>query len=89
MKKLALLLFSAVALSGCQAALITHKEALLEDAGFKATPADTPERQALLAGLPAGQIVSDVQGYYAAYIYADPAGLHLPLYRLAGKPTRS
>src|SRR3569832_1456416 len=69
MKKLALLLISAIALSGCQAVLVSHKEALLESSGFKATPADTPERQALLTNLPAREIVA---GGYGTYVYADP-----------------
>jgi len=68
-KKLALLLISAVALSGCQSLLVSHKEALLESSGFKATPADTPERQAMLTSLPARQVVA---GGYDTYVYADP-----------------
>lgn len=69
MKKLALLLASAMALSGCQSLLISHKEALLESSGFEATPADTPERRALLTGLPAPQFVTAQEG---GYVYADP-----------------
>jgi hypothetical protein len=62
-------LICTVALSSCQSTLITHKEALLEDAGFKETPANTPERQALLTSLPARQIVARA---YGTYVYADP-----------------
>ena len=69
MKKLALLLVCAAALSGCQTVLVSHQEDLLADAGFKATPADTPERQALLTGLPARQIMARA---YGTYVYADP-----------------
>ena len=49
--------------------LVSHKEALLESSGFKATPADTPERQALLTSLPAREIVA---GGYGTYVYVDP-----------------
>lgn len=69
MKKLALLLLCAAALSGCQSLLISHREALLESSGFKATPADTPERRALLTALPARQLIPAKGG---GYIYADP-----------------
>ena len=68
MKKLALLLLSAVALSGCQNLLVAHREGLLESSGFKATPADTPERRALLTGLPANHLIGVKEGY----VYADP-----------------
>ena len=69
MTKLALLLVAAIVLSGCQTVLVSHREAVLEDAGFKATPADTPERQALLSGLPARRITARP---YDLYVYADP-----------------
>ena len=72
MRKLALLLLCATALSGCQTILITHKEALLESAGFKATPADTSERQAAVTKLLARQFVEGMQGTSPVYIYADP-----------------
>ena len=72
MKKLALLLICATALSGCHSLLVTHQESLLESAGFKATPADTPERQAAVTELPARQFVEGMQGTSPVYVYADP-----------------
>ncbi len=71
MKKLALLFVSALALSGC-GTVVSHKEAQLDAAGFRATPADTAERQALLTGLPAQKLMRVVDASGTSYTYADP-----------------
>ncbi len=71
MKMLASLLICAIALSGC-ATIVADQENLLGTAGFKAQPADTPERQAMLTRLPARQFVRGVDGDLITYTYADP-----------------
>jgi hypothetical protein len=71
MKRLALLFTGAIILSGCSS-LVARQEAQLDAAGFKAIPADTPERQALLTGLPARQFVQGRDGDFITYTYADP-----------------
>ena len=45
---------------------------LLAAAGFVARPANTPERQQMLAGLPPGRIVSHPEGDHLSYLFADP-----------------
>jgi hypothetical protein len=69
MKKLALL--CAILLSGC-AQIVAHQEELLADAGFRSLPADTPERQAMLASLPAYNLVRGMDGSLVNYTFADP-----------------
>jgi hypothetical protein len=66
-----LLLVCAIALSGC-AQIISRQEHLLDSAGFRAQPADTPERQAMLANLPSQQFVRGANGDFITYTYADP-----------------
>ena len=61
----------AIALSGC-AGIISGQEHLLDAAGFRAEPADTPERQAMLATLPSQQFVRGADGDLVTYTYADP-----------------
>lgn len=75
MKKLALLFAGAIALSGCET-IISHQEGELAAAGFKAQPADTPDRQAMLADLPSQQFVRGVNGDFITYTYADPLVCH-------------
>jgi len=70
MKRL-VLLFACVALSGCTS-LVERQEAQLDASGFKAFPADTPERKALLASLPSRQFVKGTYRDYVTYTYADP-----------------
>ena len=70
-----LLLACAVALSGC-AQIISDQEKLLDAAGFRAQPADTPERQAMLANLPAHWFVRGVDDAAITYTYADPLVCH-------------
>jgi hypothetical protein len=74
-KNLALLIVGAIALSGC-AQIISGQEHLLDTAGFKAQPADTPERQAMLAALPSQQFVRGANGDFTTYTYADPLVCH-------------
>jgi hypothetical protein len=71
MKKSALSIVCAFALSSC-AALVTRQEQMLSDAGFRALAADTPERQAMLASLPSRQFVRGTHGVFVTYTYADP-----------------
>ncbi len=61
-------------LSGCAttAAGIEHKENALAAAGFIDHPANTPERQAMLAKLPPNKFIRHVKGDVVRYIYADP-----------------
>lgn len=60
-------------LSGCATTqMVQNKEDHLAAAGFVDHPANTPERQAMLAKLPAGKFVRRVRGDKVAYVYADP-----------------
>jgi hypothetical protein len=60
-----------LAISGCGAA-VEQKEDLLTAAGFQYRPADTPERVAALARLPAHKFVRQVTNGQAFWLYADP-----------------
>jgi hypothetical protein len=75
MRKLALLFACAIALPGC-AQIVSLQEGELAAAGFRAQPADTPERQALLADLPSQQFVRGANGDLITYTYADPLVCH-------------
>jgi hypothetical protein len=70
-----LLIAFAFLLSGC-AEVISDQESRLAAAGFRAHPADTPERQAMLADLPAHQFVRQFNGDWITYTYADPTVCH-------------
>ncbi|HXS06773.1 MAG TPA: hypothetical protein VN723_08295 [Rhizomicrobium sp.] len=71
MKKLALSILFTVVLPGCTA-LVAQQEQMLDDAGFRALPVDTPERQAMLTRLPSRQFVRRMNGSFFTYTYADP-----------------
>ena len=75
MKKLVLLVACAVALSGCTY-FVNRQEQALSRSGFEALPADTPEREAKLAGLPSNEFVREGQGTQVTYTYADPLVCH-------------
>ncbi|MFL5284062.1 MAG: hypothetical protein ACJ8AW_24475 [Rhodopila sp.] len=60
-----------VALSAC-AAQVQNKEDMLAAAGFKAVPANTPQRQASLAKLPPHRFVHQMRNNTMVYVYADP-----------------
>jgi hypothetical protein len=60
-----------VALSAC-AAQVQNKEDMLAAAGFKAVPANTPQRQASLAKLPPHRFVHQMRNNTMIYVYADP-----------------
>jgi hypothetical protein len=74
-KRTVLPLLCALALSGC-AQIVSDQEAGLAAAGFRPQPADTPERQAMLAQLPAHQFVRNRDRYAITYTYADPSVCH-------------
>lgn len=65
---------TALALAGC--ATPTQRAAgqgnLLAAAGFVQRPANTPRRQAEMAGLPPNRIVRTVHHDKVVYLYADP-----------------
>lgn len=46
----------------------------LAAAGFRARPATTPERQAMLARLPANKVLLRERNGVVHYVYADPKG---------------
>jgi hypothetical protein len=75
MKNFALLFIGAIALSGC-ATIVSDQEGELAAAGFRAQPADTPERQAMLTNLPSQQFVRGANGDFITYTYADPLVCH-------------
>ena len=60
--------------AGCVSAqqAVQGEENMLSAAGFVVRPANTPERQAALAGLPANRMVQRVRDDTVAYLYADP-----------------
>ena len=67
-------LVAALAVAGCetQQEIVSQKEDLLAAAGFQARPANTPDRQAMLAKLPANHFaMRDVNGK-TVYLYGDP-----------------
>jgi hypothetical protein len=53
---------------------ISRTEQMLAAAGFQAVPANTAERQADMAALPAGRVVPQPHGNGFTYVLADPAG---------------
>ena len=60
-------------LTGCMTtASIQHKENDLLAAGFIDQPANTSDRQEMLARLPANTFVRNVKGDAVHYVYADP-----------------
>jgi hypothetical protein len=52
--------------------IVTQHEDSLAAAGFVIRPANTPERKAMLARLPAHHFVKQEQGDSINYVYADP-----------------
>jgi len=62
------------ALGACesQQQIVTAREDKLSAAGFVIKPANTPERQAMLARLPAHKFVIRQNGDTIHYVYADP-----------------
>ena len=62
------------ALGACetQQQRISAREDKLSAAGFIIKPANTPERQAMLARLPANKFVRRASGDKVHYVYADP-----------------
>jgi hypothetical protein len=60
-----------VVLSAC-AGQVQNKEDMLAAAGFKAVPANTPQRQASLAKLPPHRFVHQMRNNTMVYVYADP-----------------
>ena len=67
-------LAAAACLAGCvstQQAVQEH-ENLLAAAGFVVRPANTPERQQVLASLPPNRLVQRFHDDKVAYLYADP-----------------
>jgi hypothetical protein len=67
-------LLVAGALSACetQRQRISEHEDQLSAAGFIIKPANTPDRQAMLARLPANKFVMRLNGDRIHYVYADP-----------------
>jgi hypothetical protein len=67
-------LLTVIALAACetQQQRVTEREDNLAAAGFVIKPANTPERQAMLARLPAHKFVVRQNGDTIHYVYADP-----------------
>lgn len=61
-------------LGGCvsQQARVSTQEDNLAAAGFTVRPANTPERQQMLARLPPNRILQRTHGDEVHYVYADP-----------------
>jgi len=69
-----LIFLCAAALAACasQRQLVAAKEDNLAAAGFLVRPANTPERQKMLARLPPDKFVLREHGDQVDYVYADP-----------------
>lgn len=67
-------LLGALLLAACQSQqqLVSEKEDRLAAAGFVVKLANTPQRQAMLARLPANKFVMRQNGATVHYVYADP-----------------
>src|SRR2546427_4627488 len=75
----ACLAIALLALSACAAIHrqeAADSEVLLEQAGFQARAADSPERQQDLVKMPSRQIVERDQNGTAVYTFADPDNCH-------------
>ncbi len=68
------ILASALGLAACATPqqIVSHKEDNLAAAGFEIRPANTPERQAMLAELPPHKFVQRAHGDTVDFVYADP-----------------
>jgi hypothetical protein len=66
------LVLAALAACQTQQEAVMHREDNLAAAGFIVSPANTPERQAMLKRLPPHQFVQRVNGDTVHYVYADP-----------------
>jgi hypothetical protein len=66
--------FALVTLAACQTPQqrVAQHEDNLAAAGFIVKPANTPERKAMLARLPANHFVQRTNGDTIHYVYADP-----------------
>ena len=53
---------------------MSRTEQMLAAAGFQAVPANTAERQADMAALPARRLIAQAEGDAFTYVYADPSG---------------
>lgn len=70
----AIALIGLLAMTACQSTSqhVEHKEDLLAASGFKAVPANTPERQAMFKTLPPHKFLKEIKGDKIIYIYPDP-----------------
>ncbi|HTC16393.1 MAG TPA: hypothetical protein VK695_11385 [Steroidobacteraceae bacterium] len=68
----AMLLAGVLCACESQQQVISEREDNLAAAGFVIKPANTPQRQAMLARLPAHQFVIRQNGDTVHYVYADP-----------------
>lgn len=64
----------AVALAGCQSTGPTSTTSMLSAAGFTMKVADTPDKKAALASLPANQVTMRQVKGKNVFLYADPRG---------------
>jgi hypothetical protein len=71
-----LLLLGALVATGCESPRqqAEKEEVRLAAAGFVVRPANTPQRQAMLARLPSNRLVQRTRGDVVTYAYADPSG---------------
>ncbi len=73
------LCLASAALAGCAALernAVDDRESMLAAAGFTVLPADTPQRQALLATLPANRVSQIIKGPTVTYLYPDQVLCH-------------
>lgn len=70
----AAVLAGAAALAGCQSTGPTSTTSMLSAAGFTMKVADTPDKKAALASLPANQVTMRQVKGKNVFLYADPRG---------------
>ena len=72
--RVAAMVFAIGLLTACQtpSQRVAHHENDLAVAGFLVRPANTPQRQTMLARLPAHKFVQRAKGDDVHYVYADP-----------------
>ncbi len=71
-------LVAAALLAGCASPqeVIASRENVLSASGFAVLPANSPERQNMMATLPPGHISQIIQGNNVTYLFPDPLVCH-------------
>lgn len=78
LRSIGLMALGGLALGGCaiERDLVQSRENMLAAAGFTVRPADSADRQAMLANLPANRVSQQIRGETVSYLYPDPVVCH-------------